>query len=882
MRNTLRPVLLAASLASVALPARAQSFPFELPWDDSAPGATNVGDLSPAPLTDKQRIAVKNGHFVDASGRRVRFVGTNITTTAAFTRPEDAPAVAARLHKFGFNIVRLHHMDASWSNPSIFGFDHDMGQGPNQTVDPAALELLDNFAAELKKQGVYTNLNLHVSRALAPGDGFPDTDKLPELGKVVAYFEPKFIAMQKDYARQILGHVNPHTGLRWAEDPALAVVELNNEDSLIGHAWDGSLQAMPPFYRATLSRGWNTFLRARYPNDAALRQAWQGEPMGANITRDVNLEMPLDAGTPQWSLSKQESAQGTIEIVDAENNANINKALKINIAQKPTYDWQMEVMQTNLSLREGQYYTASMRARADAPRTLTVGVGINRAPWTRYGSATLQLTPAWKEFRFIFRAGGDTPDANRITFGVGGASDAVYLADVQIRPGAMPEIAPDWSLDKANFDLPGESVVPAQAQDWTDYLGAVEKSYVDTMTDTIRNELGYKGLVTCSQASYGGWAGVARESRTDFVDMHAYWQHPDFPGRAWDFSNWNIPNTPMTDSAGTGTLLDLAAHRVAGKPFTVSEYNHAAPGDYAAETIPLILSYAAAQDWDGVYLFDYNGNRDDWKSNKIDSFFDAHSDPNKMAMLPGMARAFLRGDIAPLQATTTLTVPRGELLAFNAQKRSASIYDGMVPGDWRKWGLTRDDLLSSRVQLQLVATGGEPKIERSGARGTDNEWSWNFRGDRGIVAVDAPGAKAVVGRIGDGFVVGPLQLGALNVAGVRSPNDWAALTLVALDKLPVNQSKSLLLTALNRAENTGMGWNANRTSVGDKWGQGPTQITVPRATISLQTKARTARVFRLTPTGERGAIASSSLKNGVLTFEIGPDDQTVWWQIVTE
>ena len=880
-----RPALLGAILlASLALPARAQTFPFELPWDDSVPSATSVGDLNPAPLTEKQRIVVKDGHFVDATGRRVRFLGANVVASAAFTRPEDAAAVAARLHKFGFNIVRLHHMDASWSNPSIFGADDDAGQNSNQTVAAQSLELLDNFVGELKKQGVYTNLNLHVARAPSPGDGFPTSGKIPEMGKVVAYFEPKWIALQKEYARQILDHVNPHTGLRWADDPAIAVVELNNEDTLIGHAWDGSLQAMPAFYRDTLQRGWNTFLNARYPNDAALKNAWQGEPMGENIARGV----ALDAATPPWNLSQQGEAQGTLETVNVEDEPEIRKALKITVAQKPTYDWQMEVVQTDLSLREGRYYTASLRARADAPRTITVGVGINRAPWTRYGSATLPLTPQWQNFRLIFRAGGEVPDANRITFGIGGAGDTVYLANVQIRPGALAEIAPDWSLQKANFDLPGSGVVATQAQDWTDYLATIENSYINTMTDTIKNELGYQGLVTCSQASYGGWAGVARESRTDWIDMHAYWQHPDFPGKAWDASNWNIPNSPMTDAANTGTLLGLATHRVAGKPFTVSEYNHAAPNDYASETVPLILSYAAAQDWDGVYLFDYNGNRNNWKTNKIETYFSVHSDPNKMALLPGMARAWLRGDLAPFKAATTLTVSRDDLLKFNAQKRSANVYDGMIAGDWRKWGLTRDDLLQSRVQLRLVPTGAEPKIERSGARGgssgggSSGGWKWDFRGGRGIVSLDAPAAKALVGRVGDAFVVGPLQAGAFGVAEVASSNDWAALTLVSLDALPVGQSKSLLLTALNRAENTGMNWNANRTSVGDQWGEGPTQIEVPRAQISVQTSAKIARVFRLTPTGERGAVQSSSLKDGVLTFEIGPDDKTVWWQIATE
>lgn len=881
LQSSLRASLLGAALLSIGtLPARAQTFDFALPYDDATATSTDDSALNPAPLTNAQRVSVKGGHFVDATGKRVRFVGANLVATASFTRPEDAPAVAARLHKYGFNIVRLHHMDASWANPSIFGADHDSGKGPNQIVDANSLSLLDNMVGELSKNGVYVDLNLHVARALSPGDGFPDTDKLPELGKVTAYFEPQFIAQQKEYARQILGHVNPKTGKKWADDPTVALVEINNEDTLIGHAWDGSLQALPPFYRETLQKGWNTFLKARYADDGALRRAWSGEDLGENIARDVS----LGEGTAQWKLSKQGKAQGNLEIVPAEiENANNDaKALKVTIDKKPDNDWQMELVQEKLSLREGQYYTASFRARADALRSVNVSVGINRAPWTRYGAATFGLTPQWQEFHFVFRAGGADLDNNRFDFAMGGASETAYIADVQLRPGIVADIAPDWSLQKANFDLPGSSIVPTQGQDWIDYLAAVEKSYVDTMTDCIKNEIGYKGLVTCSQASYGAWAGVARESRTDWIDMHAYWQHPNFPGKAWDQNNWNIPNTAMTDDAGTGTLLGLATHRVAGKPFTVSEYNHAAPNDYASETVPLIFSYAAAQDWDGIFLFDYNGDRDKWNSDKIRGYFSVDSDPNKIAFLPSMARAFVRGDMAALAATTTLTVPRDRLLELSARTRSDNVYNSIIADEWRKRGLTRADLLQSRLQLQLSATGAEaePKLTRSGARG--GQWNWDFVGGRGLISVDAPSTKVIIGRIGDDFLVGPIQKGALRVSGVQSSNQWAALSLVSLDKLPINQSKSLLLTAMNRAENKGMVWNEQRTSVGDKWGTGPTQIEVPKAQIEIKTNAKRARVFQLSPTGARGPIQKSQLKDGVLSFQIGPQDATVWWEIATE
>jgi hypothetical protein len=36
-------------------------------------------------------------------------------------------------------------------------------------------------------------------------------------------------------------------------------------------------------------------------------------------------------------------------------------------------------------------------------------------------------------------------------------------------------------------------------------------------------------------------------------------------------------------------------HRQADKPFTVSEYNHPVPSEYAAETVPMIFTISAAE-----------------------------------------------------------------------------------------------------------------------------------------------------------------------------------------------------------------------------------------------------------------------------------------------
>ena len=100
--------------------------------------------------------------------------------------------------------------------------------------------------------------------------------------------------------------------------------------------------------------------------------------------------------------------------------------------------------------------------------------------------------------------------------------------------------------------------------------------------------------------------------------------------------------------AGTpkgGTIPRLSLQRVEGKPYIVSEYNHAAPNTFTSEAFPLICAYAALQDWDGIFAFAYSHRPNDWDKGMIPSFFDIDQHPTKMATLPASAALWLRGDV---------------------------------------------------------------------------------------------------------------------------------------------------------------------------------------------------------------------------------------------
>ena len=256
-------------------------FPFVLPWDDAEPGVADVSGLlfKPAGRFGHAR-AEADGHIYVGQGserRRLRVFGVNLSFAANFPTREDAPKVAARLAKFGVNCVRFHHMDR---DPAPKG----LWQADMVTIDPEQLDRLDFFFAELKARGIHANLNLHVSRVYP---GFPVWPGMSPFHKGVDIFHPGLVAMQRDYARALLHHRNPYTGLTYAEDPAVVFVEINNENGLVSRWWEKKLDDIPAVFADELARQWRLWRVARgLSADAPVVLRRDYEALPADAQRD--------------------------------------------------------------------------------------------------------------------------------------------------------------------------------------------------------------------------------------------------------------------------------------------------------------------------------------------------------------------------------------------------------------------------------------------------------------------------------------------------------------------------------------------------------------------------------------------------------------------
>ncbi|MCX7885814.1 MAG: carbohydrate binding domain-containing protein [Verrucomicrobiae bacterium] len=724
-------------------------FPFVLPWDDATPSIANLAHTLDKPAGARGFVTARKGHLYTGN-KRIRFFGVNICFGACFPEPSDAEKIAARMAKFGINCVRFHHMDTSVTPRGILKAD-------KRTLDPAQLEKLKYFITQLKKNGIYANLNLHVGRTYP---GMPTWDGMPHYYKGVDNFYPPMIQMQKDYARDLL--------TPFLDEPSIAFIEINNENALFREWFDGSLDNMPAPIASEFARQWNHWLQHRYQNDAGLRRAWQikEQPLGAEML----------AGS--WKLEQHGGAKATLTSADS---------LRLDVTEVGRENWHIQFHKAPLAVEKGKTYTASFRARASAPCSISVGLSQAASPWRTLARTTVRLSRDWQTFTIAMTPEADEPNARFGFSGFASQKGQFEFTDISLKPGGILGLRPGETLGSvATFRKTEFATRTIEAQrDWIRFLWDTEQRYWTDMYRFIKDDLKARSLVIGTQI---GYSPPHIQALLDVVDIHAYWQHPRFPGRPWDPNNWFIKNISMAAQPDGGTLPRLIAGRVPGKPYICSEYNHPAPNVFNSEAFLMLAATAAREDWDGIFAFTYSHSTD-WDARKIRGYFDVDQHPTQMVTFPIASAMFRLGQVPA--SPTTIHFP-------------------------------------SEAEMQ-------EKIRTAGLRSAVEPPKWLHTNE--VFTVIAPKAKAVIGYArGRSFELG-------NGVRITPRNEWSAIALAEL------APRRWLLTATGYAENTDMGWkDPEKSTVGRNWGRAPSLVEGITATITLP---RATRAWALDERGHR-------------------------------
>jgi hypothetical protein len=727
-----------------------------------------------------------------------------------------------------------------------------------KTISPEALDRLDFFIDQLARRGIYVDLNLHVGRAHSRYLGLPEPNT--QYDKIANIFTPALVEAQKQYAREVLAHVNPYRKVRYADDPAVAIVEITNENSFFMWSGEEDLRALGPYYADILRGKFNAWLGQRYASDENLRKAWaQGaEPLGANVLINGNFQAPsAAAGVPQgWNLEQHSGCKASVLV----RPYKLSAAARIAIGKADETQWHLQLTQGGLSLKAGRYYTVTFEAAADKPREISCSVSQAHNPWANLGlSRTVELTQDFKQFRLGFAAKQDDDNA-RVSFAVGGGDLSVYLANVQFRAGGRVGLAEGQSIGAGSVALFAENETAERTLDRMRFLAETEKAYFDQMRGFIRNDLGCAALVTGTIVF--GPLGLYAQSDMDFIDSHAYWQHPRFPGRPWDAGNWLISQKPMTDYPAEATLFRLAAERLLDKPFTLSEYNHPAPLDSQAECVPMIASFAAAQDWDGVWLYTYSHATDDWYRENMSSYFDIDTNPAKWGFMRAGAAIFLDGAVAPVNCF----IPEGLVSEADVVSSLARLhlkYDrDMFALRSEKGIVTRETMLNCQFPAALAGRHGHRDIIGPSAKLT-----WSVEDGKGFYAARGRCASVYTGHASRFAAATDGQI------SVVSP-EFLAIAVTSLDGKPwitLDESHKILVTACGRCENTGMVFSRDRQTVGRNWGGPPVMIETVAGTVTLPPGQ-----WKCQALGPDGIMKREvPISNGAL--RLSPEYGTMWY-----
>jgi len=253
----------------------------------------------------------KNGNLLFENGTPARFWGTNIVAENCFASDAVIDSTVSRLAKMGVNMIRLHHLDAPWYSPNIFG-----NTDGTRAFSETSMRQLDYLIYRAKQKGIYIFLDLLVHRDFKEADGIEN--RPPDLGaKQVGFFSEKIIELQKEFNENLLNHVNQFTGVAYKDEPAIAMSGIINESTIFS-AFAGDI--LTPPYREELTKLWE-------------KSEFSGGAGAVNNVNDVKRDdLNEDGEIVSQSVKSDDKAGGDSPAVNTNENGGDSNDLIENAA----------------------------------------------------------------------------------------------------------------------------------------------------------------------------------------------------------------------------------------------------------------------------------------------------------------------------------------------------------------------------------------------------------------------------------------------------------------------------------------------------------------------------------------------------------------------
>lgn len=785
-----------------------------------------------------------DGNFT-SNGEIIKFFGVNLTTGACFPDKSKAGGIAGRMRKMGINLVRFHHMDNPWTSSSGSIFYQN---GSTTSLNTSTLDRLFYFLTKMKNEGVYANINLHVSRTFTEQDGVLYADSIPEFGKGVTFFDSHLINLQKQFAKQLLNTVNPYTGITLSDDPVVAMLEITNENTLYGFWKDNSLQPLSKGgmllsrHSDTLDLKWNKFLIDKYYTNENLITAWE------NANNTTPPELIEDGGfesnsiNTNWTLEQHETAKAEIS-VSSTNPYEGNYCAKADVTQITNTGWHIQFEQNNISIEKDSVYTVQFYAKSDVPSSISVSIIKNEDPWTWYGGSSFLINSQWQKYSFSFKSIESNNKLTRLSFILGDQIGTYWFDNVSMSLSVKDGLDKEEDLNLKNIRRIRYSerlgYNDQRVADLAEFYLKLQKDYYDEMYSYLKNDLGVKVPITGSNALGGIYEPFTHNS-LDYIDDHAYWDHPSFPNQPWSGWDWNISNNSMLTTDYLGVIPDIfGGLQVNNKPYTISEYNHPQPNIYQVEMLPILAGYGSFNGADGLMFFEYNGGDPaDWQTDIQNNFFGLHRNTPIMALFPLFAYAFQNGLIQ--EDPSPILVEYSEDYILNMSQHDDH-------HRWHKYYPYDNNIsLTKSVRIEGFSFPKEDiptqTINQSVYRTSTNEII--FSTNHNLLAIQTPKFESITGQLENA------ELFAGNHMQVKKGETHCTIAWLSLTDNPLNTSKKSILAISSRIQNQNMTWDGNST-VHNNWGNPPTEVQAMNLELLLNIEADSILIYPLDEIGNQ-------------------------------
>lgn len=812
-----------------------------------------------------------DGHFrFENKSENEKFVGVVNVAVSNYPTKEQARILAARMAKFGINLVRIHLIDVEWQ----YGLFENSAQNTLQ-ISSERLDRMDYFIKCLKDRGIYFNFCIHAGRIYKEADGI-NAPIQNDQSKYVTLFDPKIIDLQKDFAAKTIGHVNPYTGLTYADDPAMANMELTNENSLF-NGWLGwqsdyifgdRTDGIGEYYSLELDSMFNKWLTTKYDNDSLLQKAWEGERMAMNqeLVKNGSFESDL----ANWSqYVRSTDAQATINIDNTEIKDG-SKSAKIAVNSPGRESWHVHLKTNNITVEKDQAYKLCFYAKSDIEAEPRVEIMENQT-WKWIMGPTYKTSEEWKLYEIYFTAAFNS-DALVAQFDWGKQTGTFWLDSVSITKTSGIGLENQESLALQNVRRTKSTEIgkftKQRVGDNAEFYFHLEKEYQDELTNYLKHTLNVKCPITFTN-NYYGLPSIYSQSQADYMDFHMYWDHPSYPN-GWSNIDFTVKNKSMLLDPKGSTLNRMFLSKVKNKPFVLSEYNHAYPYIFQVEAPSLLYAYGSFFDLDGIIWHAYYDYMNRFAQREQDMFFDIAMHPVMMTQMV-LALPFRMNYIKKHETLIEASYKKSDVfegVKLFEDRDVINIKDIDYGTSFLKHGFAHANFESDSTFITENFSNPGTTITTE----TD-ELMWD--GNNGFFTVNSPYWQGATGYLGNKNI----ELADITLSEIETTNNlnFAAIHLISLDSLPISKSKKLLLLTSARLQNEGLQWNENQTRLLNAGGNKALCEPVEALIKFKSANADSLMVYSLNERGERDDSLLINQFDADTRFML--NKKTLWYEI---